>query len=46
MKNQYVYRGERDDVLKDVADFVVDEDEEFMYILDGTRILKVSLGDV
>lgn len=45
MKYQYVYRGERDDVLKNVADFVVDEDENNMYVLDGTRILKVSLSD-
>ena len=40
---QYVYRGEKDSVLKDVKNFVVDSKEGNMYILDGSVIWKLGL---
>lgn len=40
---QYVYRGEREDIFTEVKDIVVDIDERIVYVLDGTRILKVLL---
>ncbi len=43
MLRQYRYRGERDDIFQDVREIVVDADENYMYVLDGTRVLKVIL---
>lgn len=40
---QYVYRGDREDLFTDVKDIVIDIDERVMYVLDGTRLLQVSL---
>lgn len=40
---QYVYRGDGDQVLKNVRNFVVDAKEVNMYILDGSVIWKVGL---
>jgi hypothetical protein len=41
--NQYIYRGERESVWKDVRNFVVDNAESSMYILDGSVIWKLVL---
>jgi CBS domain-containing protein len=41
--SQYVYRGEKDSVLSDVKNFVVDSKEVNMYILDGSVIWKLGL---
>lgn len=43
MLRQYRYRGERDDVFQDVREIVADADGKFLYVLDGTRVLRVSL---
>jgi len=40
---QYVYRGQRDEIFDDVKEIVVDVDERVVYVLDGTRILRVLL---
>lgn len=40
---QYEYRGEDENDLKNVKDFVVDLKEENMYVLDGTSVWKVAL---
>jgi len=40
---QYVYRGEKDSVLSDVRNFVVDFSEKNIYILDGSVIWKLGL---
>lgn len=44
MTNQYVYRGSRDDIFSDVREIVADPNEDELYVLDGTRILRVSLA--
>ncbi|MBN1618983.1 hypothetical protein JW887_06635 [Candidatus Dojkabacteria bacterium] len=44
MTKQLVYRGERDDIFKEVKDFVVDSDEVYMYVLDKNRVLRISLN--
>lgn len=43
LKSQFVYRGDRDGVFGSVHDFVVDGDEEFMYVLDGSAVWRVRL---
>jgi uncharacterized membrane-anchored protein YhcB (DUF1043 family) len=43
MTSQYIYRGERKDVFDDVREIVVDGDEKYMYVLDGTRVLRIML---
>ncbi|MFH1547085.1 MAG: hypothetical protein ABIC57_01210, partial [bacterium] len=43
MISQYIYRGSRDDILTDVKEIVVDSEEKYMYLLDGTKILRISL---
>jgi len=43
MTGQYVYRGSRDDIFKDVKEILVDGDEEYMYVLDETRVLRISI---
>jgi len=40
---QYIYRGDTQNVWSDVKDIVVDQNEENMYVLDGSVIWKVSL---
>lgn len=42
-QEQYEYRGGEEADFKDVKDFVVDEDEKNIYVLDGSTIWKVSL---
>ena len=41
--NQYVYRGQNNSVWDDVKNFVVDANEDNMYILDGSEIWKLVL---
>ncbi len=41
--NQYVYRGQKNSVWDDVKNFVVDANEDNMYILDGSEIWKLVL---
>jgi hypothetical protein len=41
--NQFIYRGEKDSVWNDVKNFVVQDNEESMYILDGSTIWKMVL---
>lgn len=43
MTSQYLYRGSREDIFKDVKEIVVDGEEKYMYVLDGTRVLRISL---
>jgi serine/threonine protein phosphatase PrpC len=43
LMNQYVYRGDKTNVFKDVKDFVVDGNENDMYILEGGSVWKVAL---
>ncbi|MCA9375011.1 hypothetical protein KC622_01630, partial [Candidatus Dojkabacteria bacterium] len=43
LKEQYVYRGDREDTFKDVKDFVVDDAGTFMYVLDGSKVWKIRL---
>ncbi len=43
LKQQYIYRGEEEGVFTGVKDFVVDTNEQYMYILDGKTIWKVTL---
>jgi len=43
LKQQYEYRGNQESVFTDVKDFVVDSNEEYMYILDGKTVWKVTL---
>lgn len=43
MVKQYEYRGKRDDIFEDVREIITDTDGMFLYVLDGTKILKVSL---
>jgi hypothetical protein len=43
LKNQYIYRGDEDNVFTDVKDFVVDPNEEYMYVLDGKTVWRVTL---
>ena len=45
MIRQYVYRGDRDDVFNEVEEIVVDVDERVVYVLDGTKLLRVLLED-
>lgn len=41
--NQYIYRGERSSIWKDVRNFIVDSSEANMYILDGSVIWRMVL---
>jgi hypothetical protein len=41
--NQYIYRGEKDNMWSDVKEVVVDKAEKNMYILDGNQVWQVSL---
>ena len=41
--NQYLYRGEKEDMWRDVKEVVVDKGEKNIYILDGNNIWKVAL---
>ncbi len=43
LEKQYVYRGSKKNVWSELKDFVVDNDESNMYILDGSTIWKVKL---
>jgi hypothetical protein len=43
LTEQYVYRGERSDVFKDVKDIVVDFEENNAYVLDGNRVWRIEL---
>lgn len=40
---EYVYRGDDQSILENVADIVVDATQTFVYILDGSNIWKLSL---
>jgi protein-tyrosine-phosphatase len=46
MIDQMVYRGERDDIFNDVKELVADTDGRNLYVLDGSRVLRVSLDHV
>lgn len=41
--NQYMYRGSDEDMWKDIRELAVDDREEFMYILDGNGVWRISL---
>ena len=43
LKQQYIYRGDKKDVFNDVKDFVVDNNEQYMYVLDGKTVWKITL---
>jgi hypothetical protein len=40
---QLEYRGGKDKVFNNVKDLVVDANEEFLYIVDGTKVWRVTL---
>ncbi len=40
---QYTYSGNREGVFTNVKDIVVDASETYMYVLDGTKIWKITL---
>jgi DNA-binding beta-propeller fold protein YncE len=46
MIDQMVYRGERNDIFNDVKEIVADTDGKNLYVLDGSRVLRVSLDHV
>jgi hypothetical protein len=41
--NQYIYRGDNDDMWSNVKEIVVDRGEEYMYILDGNNVWRIGL---
>ncbi len=41
--NQYVYRGDKDNMFSSVKSVVVDHAESNMYVLDGENVWKISL---
>ncbi|MGI6423353.1 MAG: hypothetical protein ACOX0X_01880 [Candidatus Dojkabacteria bacterium] len=41
--NQYLYRGDREDVWKDVKDLAVDKEQKYIYILDASVVWKVRM---
>ena len=43
LKQQYIYRGDKKDVFANVKDFVVDTNEQYMYVLDGKTVWKIAL---
>lgn len=43
LQKQLEYRGNNTDLFNNVADIVVDEAERYMYVLDGTKVWKISL---
>ncbi|MBD3328986.1 hypothetical protein GF357_00625 [Candidatus Dojkabacteria bacterium] len=43
MDRQYVYRGDTQGAFSDVKDIVVDQDDEYLYLLDGVRIWRIEL---
>lgn len=40
---EYKYRGETEGMFSDVKDIVVDQAEEFMYVLDGNSVWRIKL---
>jgi hypothetical protein len=42
-KNQYVYRGDRENIWENVKDFVVTWDQKTLYMLDSNTIWRISL---
>lgn len=45
MENQYVYKGDRSDVFKDVKELAADYNDKNLYVLDGNKIWKVKIKD-
>jgi len=43
LKQQYIYKGEKENAFTDVKDFAVDVDEKYMYILDRKTVWRVTL---
>lgn len=41
--NQYVYRGEEEDMWSDVKDIVVDKGQKYIYLLDRNQVWRVGL---
>jgi hypothetical protein len=41
--NQYVYRGDNQDMWSNVKDIVVDRAEKYMYVLDGNNVWRIGL---
>jgi hypothetical protein len=41
--NQYIYRGDEENMWSNVKEIVVDREEEHMYILDGNNVWKIGL---
>jgi hypothetical protein len=41
--NQYIYRGEDENVFNNVKEIVVDKAQKNMYVLDGNNVLKIAL---
>lgn len=45
MTSQYLYNGTRDDIFKNVKELASDYNENFLFILDGNRILKLKVKE-
>ena len=41
--NQYIYRGDNEDMWSDVKDIVIDKAGKYMYVLDGNNVWRVAL---
>jgi hypothetical protein len=41
--NQYVYRGDDQDMWSDVKDIVIDQAQKYMYVLDGNNVWRIGL---
>jgi hypothetical protein len=41
--NQYVYRGDDQDMWSDVNDIVIDQAQKYMYVLDGNNVWRIGL---
>jgi hypothetical protein len=41
--NQYVYRGDAQDMWSDVKDIVIDQAQKNMYVLDGNNVWRIGL---
>ena len=43
LRNQYVYRGSREEVFGNVKDFVVSRDQKTLYMLDSSTVWRIRL---
>jgi hypothetical protein len=41
--NQYIYRGDNENMWSNVKEIVVDREEEYIYVLDGNNVWRIGL---